>query len=903
MIGKIISHYKIIEKLGEGGMDVVYKAEDIKLERTVAIKFLPSELTRDEEAKKRFIHEAKAASSLEHNNICNIHEIDQTEDGQLFVAMACYEGETLKEKIEKRPLKIDDALDISIQISQGLTKAHEKGKIHRDIKPSNIFVTNDGIVKIIDFGLAKLSGKTVLTKEGSTLGTVNYMSPEQIKGEEVDRRTDIWSLGIVLYQMITGSQPFKGDYDQAVFYSIINEEPEHVTGLRSGVPLELEQIANKALAKNPDDRYQHVDDLLADLRRAKKNLDYLKKENIKASGNISPRSEIKDTKEIKTLPEKTSLTKPIKNSILKWITTIAVIIAITVFVIFYFLINKKEISKNEVKERKMIVVMPFENLGAQEEKYFADGVTDEITNKLASIGNIGVISSSTAGQLAKTNKSVQEIGKELNVDYILNGTVRWAKKGTKSSHVKITPQLTRVSDYTITWSESYDRVMDDIFALQNEIAQKVVDQLGGSLVYNQIPNEKPPTANLDAYDFYLRGLSYESKGSYAESDILNSINLYKKALQIDPNFASAYAHLSRCQSFMFWLYFDRSEKNKDDAFKNVQKAFQLNSSLSETHLALGYFYYWCRLNYKEAIKEFSEARSIQPNNAEAYFMLGAVYRRMGNFQLAINNMLKGCSLNPLSTDYVFTLGETYGLVRNYSESIEHIKKASDLSPDLAVPKLEMAQYLLLWKGETKSASAIIKNLKFENYAGMLFNVAAYICILERKYDDAIREIKYWQRPYQSDQYEFTSLNQILGLIYMYKNETKLSKAYFDSSRIEYEKMLKNNPNDERLHSSLGITYAGLGLKDKAVYEGKRGIELLPIEKEAYRGYYRQLDMAKIYTLNGDTENALKQIDFILSIPGDFSITILKMHPIFDFLRNLPGYKAIIAKYSNEKKSY
>ncbi|MHC5077130.1 MAG: serine/threonine protein kinase, partial [Planctomycetota bacterium] len=202
MIGKTISHYRIIEKLGTGGMGEVYKAEDTKLNRTVALKFLPPDLTRDEETKKRFIHEAQAASVLEHHNICNIHEIDQTGEGQLFVVMACYEGETLKEKIEREPLKIDKAIDIAIQISQGLTKAHEKGIIHRDIKPSNIFITTDGIVKIIDFGLAKLAGRTVLTKEGSTLGTVNYMSPEQTRGEEVDRRTDIWSLGVVLYEMI-----------------------------------------------------------------------------------------------------------------------------------------------------------------------------------------------------------------------------------------------------------------------------------------------------------------------------------------------------------------------------------------------------------------------------------------------------------------------------------------------------------------------------------------------------------------------------------------------------------------------------------------------------------------------------------------------------------------------------
>ncbi len=274
MIGKTISHYKIIEKLGEGGMGVVYKAEDTKLDRFVALKFLPQHLSTGEDEKKRFIHEAKAASALDHPNICTIYEIDEMKpapgepgDGQMFIAMAYYEGETLKEKIESRGegLAIDEAVDLTMQIGQGLLRAHAKGIVHRDIKPANIMITLRSEVKIVDFGLAKLAGQTKLTKSGMSLGTVAYMSPEQAQGAAVDHRTDIWALGAVLYEMVTGQQPFKGDYEQAVVYSILNEDPEPITGLRTGLLMELERIVNQCLAKEPDERYQHVDEMLVPL--------------------------------------------------------------------------------------------------------------------------------------------------------------------------------------------------------------------------------------------------------------------------------------------------------------------------------------------------------------------------------------------------------------------------------------------------------------------------------------------------------------------------------------------------------------------------------------------------------------------------------------------------------------
>lgn len=345
MIGKTVLQYRILEKLGEGGMGVVYKAEDTKLKRTVALKFLSPKLTLDPETKMRFIREAQAASSLDHPNICMIYEINETEDGKIFIVMAHYEGETLKKKIERRPLKIEEAIDITLQTAEGLVKAHNKDIIHRDIKPDNIFITKDDVAKILDFGLAKVTGQTQLTQMGNTVGTVAYMSAEQTRGGKVDSRTDIWSLGVMLYEMITGQQPFKGDYEQAISYAIVNEEPQPITGVRTGVPMELERIINKALAKNPEERYQHVDEILVDLHAVAK----------EALIKIKPEESISIV-EVSEKEESFQFTKR-KNPNKKMALLIAAVTVIAVAASIFFIIQKQR--SKFIANR--IVVVPFEN--------------------------------------------------------------------------------------------------------------------------------------------------------------------------------------------------------------------------------------------------------------------------------------------------------------------------------------------------------------------------------------------------------------------------------------------------------------------------------------------------------------------------------------------------------------
>jgi serine/threonine protein kinase len=406
--GTVVSHYKIIEKIGAGGMGVVYKAEDTRLKRLVALKFLPADLTRDSGAKERFTREAQAASALDHNNICTIYEIDETDDGQMFIAMACYEGETMREKIKRDHLRVEEALDMAIQVAQGLAKAHEKRITHRDIKPANIMVTGDGVVKIMDFGLAKLTGQSGLTRAGTTVGTVAYMSPEQLRGGEIDYKSDIWSLGVVLYEMLTGELPFRGEGDQATIYSILNKEPQPVASIRRDIPGELESVVSRALTKNPESRYENMRDFLVDLRKAREELE------VDVSERLS-----------------------------------------------------------ESKAKPSIAVLPFIDMSPQkDQEYFCDGMAEELINTLANLEGLQVASRTSAFQFKDKGHDIREVGRRLKVQSVLEGSVRKA-----GDRLRITAQLVSVADGYHLWSEKYDREMEDIFAIQDEISLAIVDNL------------------------------------------------------------------------------------------------------------------------------------------------------------------------------------------------------------------------------------------------------------------------------------------------------------------------------------------------------------------------------------------------------------------------------------------
>jgi serine/threonine protein kinase len=509
MIYKTISHYKIIKKLGEGGMGVVYKAQDTKLDRDVALKFLSIHLTANENEKRRFLQEAKAAAALNHLNICTIYEVDEF-DGQSFIAMELVEGQNLKEKIKAGPAEVKEAIDIAVQIAEGLRKAHEKGIIHRDIKSANIMVNNESQVKIMDFGLAKLAGQAGLTKTRSAAGTVAYMSPEQIQGQEVDPRSDIWSYGVVLYEMLTGQLPFKGDYESAIMYSILNEQQKSLDHFRPDILINIEQIINKSLKKNKEYRYQSFLEILKDLR------------------------------------------KPADFE-----------------------------SKNG-KQEKSIIVLPFDDMSPNKDnEYFSDGLTEEIIADLSHIQHLIVISRTSAMRLKGTDKDIKTIGRELNVKYVLEGSVRKA-----GNNLRITAQLIDAKNDSHLWAEKYNGTLDDVFDIQEKVSRSIVDTL--KIKLTQKENEwiaNRPIDNIQAYECYIK--ARQDIWTWTEEGLERALSYLQSGLNIVGENILLYFGIG----YVYWTYvivgFKPKEECLSEAENYANKILKIKPESPHGHLLLG----------------------------------------------------------------------------------------------------------------------------------------------------------------------------------------------------------------------------------------------------------------------------------------------------------------------------
>jgi serine/threonine protein kinase/Flp pilus assembly protein TadD len=625
MIGRTISHYRILEKLGEGGMGVVYKAEDTKLKRTVALKFLPSELTRDPEAKERFIHEAQAASSLDHNSICTVHEIGETEDEQIFIAMACYEGETLKKKIERGAMALEQAISIAIQVAEGLGKAHAMGIVHRDIKPANIMVTGDGVAKILDFGVAKLVGQARLTKTTSTVGTIAYMSPEQVGGREVDSRTDIWSLGVVLYEMVTGRLPFWGEYEPALIYSILNDKPRLMSTLRDGVPRELERIVEKTLAERRDERYKSVMELLADLRALSE------EESERLRARRFGRQEVGETGQ----------------------------------------------------RKKSIAVLPFRSLSdSRDDEYFSDGTTEDIITQLSKVRELRVISRTSVMRYKHSEKSIPEIGRELGVATILEGSVRRA-----GERVRIVAQLLDVQTDEHMWAETYDRDMKDVFAIQSDVAEKIAMALRAELSPVEKERiERKPTESTEAYNYYLKGRFYWNKRR--ADDLRTAIEYFNQAIEIDPRYAPAYVGLASGYLALPDYAGLPVKEFVPKAEAAARKALELDPTLGEAHAVLGVArqHEW---DWAGAEIEYRRAIELNPSFPSVHHWYSQMLLFCGRSDEAEAEIRLAQELDPLSLIIgSLASGKPY-YARQYDKAIEQFKKTLELDPNFAQAHLAL----------------------------------------------------------------------------------------------------------------------------------------------------------------------------------------------------------------------
>ncbi len=874
-------------------MGEVYLAEDTSLKRKVALKVLPPEMAADPERLARFKREAESVAALNHPNIVTIHSVEEV-DGTHFLTMEWVDGQTLGQLMSRGAMPLNKVFDLGVPIADALASAHEEGITHRDLKPANVMVNDKGRVKVLDFGLAKLSAESgdegsdeqptqALTQEGLAVGTVPYMSPEQVRGEGVDHRTDIFSLGVLLYEMSSGQRPFGGKSSADLVSAILRDRPPSVTEIRAELPHHLGRVLQRCMEKDPEKRFQTAKDV-------KNELEGLKLEVSSGVARLSSAS-------MPAAPPETPSSSSRKGL---WIGLAAAMLIALVLAMFFLRSDDSETpavsqttedaGATALDDRMMAVVLPFENLGPAEDEYFAAGITDEISGRLASVNSLGVISRQTAARYAGTGKSVQEIGDELEVDYVLGGTVRWARQGDGTSRVRISPELIRVSDDRQIWTETYDREIEDIFEVQSEIANEVIEALGVTLLGGEQEElDAAPTDNVEAYQAFLRARDLELHGATLEELTTGSEAQYERAVELDPGFVEAWSRLSIHHSNMY-TGFERTEERLSKAKAALERAEALGHDLPKVKLARGFYNYYGFREYDQALDEFQEAAAILPNDSELRAAIGLIYRRQGKLEDAVAEFEAARALDPQNWNVLSNLSSTFRAMRRTEETLAIDDRMLALSPD-DNSYFNQAGHVAALTGDLAAAHKILDQapgsgeISVFNWAGQLLN--------ERDFVGAIDRLE----PMESDNPLVQAFRStLLGWARRMEYGLEAARGDLEAAISLFEAILEEAPSDANVRQVLGLNYAQLGDSEAAIREARLAVDLTA--KDAFSGPVAVENLAAVYALVDRSDDAVQQIERLLAMEYQESLTVYRLGYEFqwDPLRDDPRFQKLIEEH-------
>ncbi len=885
LIGQTIGHYKISESIGIGGMGEVYLATDITAGRKAALKLLPLRFTGDAERLKRFQQEAHAVVGLNHPNILTVYEIG--EDHSIhYIASELIEGETLREHLTRGRMELIEAVDVAIQMASALAAAHNAGIVHRDIKPENIMLRPDGYVKVLDFGIAKLAEQempvnmprdeallVVETNLGSILGTVRYMSPEQACGGQLDETTDIWSLGVVLYEMATAHSPFAGGTPREVMSSILETEPPPLTRYNKQTPAELQQIISKTLCKDRKERYRSAHDLFKALKDLRHKLQF----EVELERATAPPAWLHWTRSPAAL------------------VLVLLVAALALALPFYWHQNLTTSSPPE----KSIAVLPFENRSRDPDNaYFADSIQDEVLTRLSKIADLKVISRTSTQHYKSAPENLPEIAKQLGVSHILEGSVQ--KSGDA---VRVNVQLIKATTDSHIWADTFDRKLTEIFSVETEVAEAIADQLRAKLTgEEERVIAAKPTDNVEAYDAYLRGLAYTLKrGSTA--DALGAQKYLREAVRLDPKFALSWALLAYVDALGYLAAtLQPTVALREEARQAAETALTLQPNLGEALLAKGHYHYACLKDYDTAVRYFEQARQLLPNSSRIPESLAYVARRRGQWERSESYLNETERLDPRNVSLLTQHAGFYIILRRFPEALRKLEQVLDITPD-DVDILALKASVAQAEGDLPRAAALLAPLRPAADHNQTLETQVYQGILERRPAPIIPRLKeILAKPDPALGYINGELRFWLGWAQEVADDHAAARETWRQARSELESFLREQPENHFLIGDLALANMGLGDKRAALALAERAMAELPTEKDAVFGLIPLEILARVAAQMGELNRAIAALEKLLSTPyagalpsGPLTPALLRLDPMFDPLRNDPRFQELVAK--------